>query len=444
MFRIARYEDSFYNIYLKEKRKIVVYGAGSELRKNFNLLPQIDIICDRDAKKIVEVNGIAVIEPERLQELKESVYIIVCIRDKLIYMEICNLMQQYQIDAQIFHYFNNISFNQEYSFWRTDKSYQMASKSSKLSINIVCQDSDWIFRKFAERMCEQLSKLDVNVMVSSETNTTVDINHHIPYIAYKTYQNDTLMITHVDTTKKLALLKEQLKTAAMGICMSKQTMEKLITCGVSRGRLCYINPAHDSVIKPHKYVIGITNKCYDLNDVRKRATAILDILEGINPLYFKFLIMGDGWHKIVEKMLSMGFEVEYYPQFIYDTYNSIMQTIDYYLYIGFDEGSMGYIDALAAGAGTIVTPQGYHLDTDCSIDYSCSTVKQFKAAFLDLQKKKEKRVQSVANWTWNQYVLKHLEIWNYLLRRKSLSELYKNQLFYEDGIFSMLIEDKRI
>lgn len=69
MFRIARYEDSFYNIYLKEKRKIVVYGAGSELRKNFNLLPQIDIICDRDAKKIVEVNGIAVIEPERLQEI---------------------------------------------------------------------------------------------------------------------------------------------------------------------------------------------------------------------------------------------------------------------------------------------------------------------------------------------------------------------------------------
>lgn len=72
----------------------MVYGAGSELRKNFNLLPQIDIICDRDAKKIVEVNGIAVIEPERLQELKESVYIIVCIRDKLIYMEICNLMQR--------------------------------------------------------------------------------------------------------------------------------------------------------------------------------------------------------------------------------------------------------------------------------------------------------------------------------------------------------------
>ena len=53
-------------------------------------------------------------------------------------------------------------------------------------------------------------------------------------------------------------------------------------------------------------------------------------------------------------------------------------------------------------------------------------------------------MQSVANWTWNQYVLKHLEIWNYLLRRKSLSELYKNQLFYEDGIFSMLIEDNRI
>lgn len=232
--------------------------------------------------------------------------------------------------------------------------------------------------------------------------------------------------------------------AGMGICMSKDTMETLTAYGLPRNKLCYINPGHDKVIKPKKYVIGIMHRCYDMLDVRKRATAVLNVLEGVSPAYFKFVIMGSGWDGIVGEIKRRGFEIQYYPEFDFTIYKTLFQDMDYLLYMGFDEGSMGYLDAMAAGVGTIVTPQGFHLDAGYPIDYPCSTVAQFREAFMDLQAKREKRVWAVADWTWEQYTLKHLEIWNYLLKRKSLKELYQHQSCYMDGIFSVLIEDDRV
>ena len=442
MIRLAQYGDNFYDMYRQDKRKVIAYGAGNGLKQNFDKLADIDLICDLNAEEIKEFRGVKVIVPDELQDFKESLYIIVFIYDNITYMEVCNALQKYQIDAVIFHYFNNISFG--YSFWKTTNSYQIAERNQKLSVNLVCQDGAWIFKKFADRMCECLSKYEIDVTISSDTHSFVDINHHIPYVAYEPHPNDTLMITHVDNMKKVMLLKKQLEIASMGICMSNDTMDRLVSYGISRNKLCYINPAQDNVIKPHKYVIGITHKCHDTEDLRKRATALLDALEGVDPLYFRFFIMGGGWDKIIAKMKVRGFDVNYYPEFIYDTYNALMQEIDYFLYMGFDEGTMGYLDALAAGAGTIVTPQGYHLDTDCQIDYPCCTVSQFRDAFLDLQKKREVRIQAVSNWTWKNYALKHLEVWDYILKRKNLKELYKNQSCYNDGIFSVMVEDNRI
>lgn len=442
MVTVAKFEDDFYKLYRRDRRKIIAYGAGNGLKHNFDKLSDIDLICDVKAEEIVQFRGIRVVSPDKLQDLHEPLYIIVFVVDHDVYMDICETLRRYNLDAVIFHYFNNISFG--HSFWGTAKSYQVAENSQKLSVNLVCQDGAWIFKKFADRMCEFLSRNGIDATISPKPHALVDINHHIPYVAYEPYPNDTLMITHVDNMKKIMLLKKQLKTASMGVCMSNDTMNRLVSFGIPRDKLCYINPAQDNVIKPHKYVIGITHKCHDAEDLRKRATALLDVLEDVDPLYFKFSIMGAGWDEIIAKMKEKGFEVNYYPEFIYETYNALMQEIDYFLYMGFDEGTMGYLDALTAGAGTIVTPQGYHLDADCQIDYPCSTVSQFRAAFFDLQRKREIRRQAVSNWTWENYTLKHLEIWNYILKRKDLKELYKNQSCYNDGIFSVMVEDNRI
>lgn len=442
MIEILKYSDDFREFYKYEQRPVIVYGAGFGLENCYADLPHIDMICDKNAESIKTFHGEAVYMPEQISAYTEPVYIIVCIINENVFYEVCQELEKICVDARIIHAFNNIAFGN--SFWRTPKEYRATKVNEKLRINIVCLEEAWIFRKFAERMCENLKNENVEVEISSDTRDDVDINHHIPYVAYKPYPNDTLMITHVDNMRKIMLLKKQLETAGMGICMSKDTLNKLAAYGVPRNKLCYINPAQDNVIKPRKYVIGITHKCHDEQDVRKRATAVLDVIDGVCPDYFRFIIMGAGWNDIITEIQNKGFEVSYYPEFIYDLYTELMQQIDYFLYMGFDEGTMGYLDALAAGAGTIVTPQGYHLDVDCPIDYPCSTVKQFREAFLDLQAKKEKKIRSVEEWTWKNYTLKHMEVWNYLLHRTELKELYKKQLFYEDGIYSVMMEDNRV
>ncbi|WP_026650991.1 hypothetical protein [Butyrivibrio proteoclasticus] len=442
MLSIARFADDYYEIAKDNNWKTVIYGAGDGFVSNRNKLPGYDAVYDKNAASIGQIGEDKIKDIQELKSLNEPVNIIVCIVNGDVFDAVCNDFIEAGVNGNVFHFFNNVAFID--NCWGSAKSYKVKPTKEALNVNIICTDSGWIFRKFAIKMEEELKKLGVNVKISEDVDENADINHHIPFATHKARPNDTLMITHVDTSKKVAMIRKQLKTAGMGICMSKYTMNMLVSYGIPRDKLCYVNPAHDHLIKPHKYVIGITHKCHDKDDLRKRATAILDVLEGVDPDYFEFKIMGAGWEQVAEEMRKKGFGVELFPDFDLEKYTDLMSKIDYFMYMGFDEGTMGFQDALYAGAGTIVTPQGYHLEMGVDIDYPCETIEEFRAAFLDLQNKRKMRRNAVENQTWEEYTKKHLTIWKYLLEREPLTELYKNQSEYMDGIFSVLLEDNRI
>lgn len=433
--------ENFFDVYSRENLPIVLYGAGNNLRNYMEKIPRFDMICDKN--RVGEmIDDVEINSPQSISSLGEKVYVIVTVYETETYNQILRELNSIATTVILIHARTNTGF--VYDFWSTNIGYKSNASNAPLRINLVCSEDTWIFRKFADRMAECLEKEKVNVSICKDTRRDVDINHHIPYVAYHPFPNDTLMITHVDNMAKVKLLKKQLNIARVGICMSKQTMNDLTSYGIEKSKLCYINPAHDGLIEPHKYLIGITHKCHDSEDLRKRATALLDVIEGVDCHYFKFFIMGGGWTEIVNALRNKGFEVEYYEEFDSRVYINQMQKIDYFLYMGFDEGTMGYLDAMMAGAGTIVTPQGYHLDTRFPIDYPCCTIHDFRNALLDLQTRRKRRIDAVRDWTWDNYTHKHMAIWNYLLKRETLNDLYKDQHFYNDGIYSLLIEDNRI
>lgn len=312
-----------------------------------------------------------------------------------------------------------------------------------MKVNIISSDSGWILGKFAAKLHEELLNMGIEASVSDRRRAEADINHHVmfDFVNFAKHPHDTFMITHVDQNWRIRLLADRLNKCGMGICMSEDTMNKLVAWGLPRNKLCYINPAHDHVIKPRKYVVGITHRCHDEVDFRKREGMLLDIVRNIDSDYFKFIIMGDGWDAIVEEMRKIGIETDYYNRFDYDKYIEIMPTLDYYLYFGMDEGSMGYLDALAAGVETIVTPQGFHLDAKGCITYSCEVIDDYIKVFDEISQKRKKLVASVEDWTWENFAKKHVEVWNYLLGTCEMADLYKNRGFYKDGIFSVLPED---
>lgn len=317
--------------------------------------------------------------------------------------------------------------------------------NTNLRVRIIDMDSGWILNKFQNKLCEELLKLGVEADINPERDEKADINHY-PVYYFKdrrgilqgriNHEHDTYMITHIDSLHKVELLKDRAPQCGMGICMSKYTMNYLTMVGIPREKLCYINPAHDHVIKPRKYVIGATYKTHI--DCRKRAEMMLDIAKGIDKDYFRFIIMGSGWDSIVEEMENCGIEVEYYNDFIYDKYVQLVPTFDYFLYFGWDEGNMGFLDALAAGVETVVTPQGFHLDAKGGLTYPCETVDDFIRTFNAAADKKRALVHSVEDWTWENFAKKHVEVWNYILDREPLAELFKNRGYYMDGIFSVL------
>jgi len=299
----------------------------------------------------------------------------------------------------------------------------------------------WILGKFARKLQEELALLGVAVDIEKTTDSAADVNHHIIYLGYEKYTGgvETLMITHVDDIRKLSLIKEQLKTAQAGICMSAETMHQLSGSGVSRKKLCFVNPAHDGVIKPEPLVVGITSKVQP--DGCKREHLLLELIENISPTDFQFKIMGMGWGNIIDKMRSKGFRVTYFNDFDYEQYVKLFPTLDYYLYLGQDEGSMGFIDALAAGVKTIVTPQGYHLDAKNAITHPFNTIEDLWAVFSTIKGERDKLINSIADWNWKDYAIKHLEIWQYLLKQKenpSVKASIKSNYF--DGVNSLVSE----
>ncbi|EOS27443.1 hypothetical protein C804_04119 [Lachnospiraceae bacterium A4] len=431
MVKIMSYEDNFFDLYKTFQYQTVIYGAGVCAKRALLYLNMVTFICDRKANEINEINGISVVTPAMLETIKEKFFIVLCIKSSQIRKEIKNELKKLSIDALIFDYFDNIAFD-----IYIEKELINHEKRKLYYICLICEDEGWILRKFALKMKEQLDKQGYKCSIQNVADPLADINHHViyascnPVISY----NETFMITHIDSFNKLEFIKHQVKKVLMAICMSRETMEKLASYGVPREKLCYINPAQDGVIEPKKYILGIMHRTY--NDHRKNEDILIDICKALDADYFVFKIMGSGWDHIVNVLRTMGFEVEYYNEFNYDTYTELIPSLDYYLFWGFDEGSMGYLDALRAGVETIVTPQGFHLDLKDGITYACRTIADFKKVLLMLQDKRKKIVQSVENWTWKNYVDKHLEVWNYLLGIED--DIYKNQHMYEDGIFSVL------
>lgn len=314
-----------------------------------------------------------------------------------------------------------------------------------MKIRIVCYEDvhQWIIGKFALRMQEHLLQLGHEVSIAKTVEEDADVNHHLIYRGYN-YERvkgvQTLMVTHVDSTKKASLLKKQLQVADMGICMSRETMKNLVHLGIERAKLSYVNPAHDGVIAPKKIIVGITTNVY--NDGRKREYFIDKLAGHINKSCFEFRIMGEGWEEQVDILKKNGCDVVYSPKFDYNEYIQLILKLDYYLYMGMDEGQMGFVDAAAAGVKTIVTSQGFHLDAAEGITHGFRTFEELREIFYEIESQREKIIGSVSSWNWHDYTLKHLDIWNFLTA-KSQGKEYKALLVnYNDGISSVSGFDK--
>jgi hypothetical protein len=290
-----------------------------------------------------------------------------------------------------------------------------------MKINIVSYEDPhaWILGKFALQLHVQLTTLGIECKMQRAPDAGADVNHHIIYLDYDPQPSrgkNTLMITHINDLAKFRLVSSQLSVADAGICMSRDTMQKLARLGIPKSKLCFVNPAHDDRMLPRKINVGLTTKVQ--LDGCKREGMLVDLLRNIDPASFRFTIMGEGWDDIVRKARTRGFEFDYYNRFDRTTYERIMPLFDYYLYLGKDEGSMGFLDALTARVKTITTAQGFHLDVPGGITHKFDTQAELVEVFRRIDDERKALSESVSTWNWREYAVKHVEIWQYLVTGK--------------------------
>lgn len=304
-----------------------------------------------------------------------------------------------------------------------------------MKVRIVCYEdvNGWILGKFALKLREELLLLSIDAEIACTPDPAADINHHIIYIDFdgKRTTRDTVMVTHIDADWKFRKLKQQTEQGAVGICMSSDTMEKLVSAGISKERLCYVNPAHDGIFAPQPLTIGITTRIYP--DGRKREFLLTHLARRLDPGDFAFQIMGEGWEDVVEELTRRGFSVQYSALFDRDAYQRMIPALDYYLYLGCDEGSMGFVDALAAGVPTIATPQGFHVDAAGGLVHPFESEDDLYSVFTRIAAQRHLLTDSVARWTWQDYARKHADIWHYLLTGELPQEF-----LYMDGVASLV------
>ncbi|MBO9696397.1 MAG: hypothetical protein J7499_09370 [Sphingopyxis sp.] len=304
-------------------------------------------------------------------------------------------------------------------------------KSRRVHLVLTDDNKSWIIEKMAARIAEYAPQYGFDVTVGETENADADINHWMSYAFANVPHNTpaTMLITHLDDPYKVGLVKDELTSGVdVGIALSSHTCDMLVAAAVEEEALAFVVPGHDFAATPRRIVIGLTTRLYA--DGRKREFMLVDLARSMRLDGFRFEIFGLGWEDVIPKLEQAGAEVAYWPgtddyRGDYVEMMSRVPGFDYYVYLGRDEGSLGTLDALAAGVKTIVTPQGFHVDLPGGITHPVWSQDDLETVFREIAAEAERRAASVAGLSWAAYAEGHAIVWHAILdgRKGEIAEL---------------------
>lgn len=279
------------------------------------------------------------------------------------------------------------------------------------------ENMGWVIEKMALQLEVELAKLGCDVDIADSPSDTATVNHFMSYnfVEASTSQS-TAMITHLDDLLKLKHVVRLLKngTLDMAICMSPGMADSLIMSGAPVNGVGWVLPATDALLQPRRIRIGLSGRIYA--DGRKNEDWLINVAAQTSLEAFTFVICGSGWEETATALRAAGAMVELVPEtsdFIHDYERVIehLRDLDWWMYLGLDEGSLGSLDAALAGIPLIVTPQGFHLNLPNGIKHAVLSAQQLRSVLLNLSLPYETARTARNYWTWARYAADHLAIW---------------------------------
>lgn len=288
----------------------------------------------------------------------------------------------------------------------------------KIALVLNPENSGWIIEKFALRLESSLTHLGHEVQITQKPVNDVDVNHFMSYnFVSKVQTVSTVMVTHIDDALKMKHLRKLIEkyNICSLICMSADTVNLLVENEIPQNKISYVLPAVDSLPELKRIKIGLSGRIY--KDGRKNEKWLTELAKQISFENFEFHIFGTGWEAVSSSIVDAGGLTVIYPE----TKNylddhlliiSSFKNLDYWLYLGFDEGSMGCLDASLAGLPLIATPQGFHLELPTEIAFPVENMIQLKAIMRKLESPFRNLNTLRDYWLWDRYAQEHLSIWS--------------------------------
>lgn len=278
--------------------------------------------------------------------------------------------------------------------------------------------SNWIFRIIAEDISRETKKIGLECRMGKlDEYRGEDIVYHVWWrlaVPVKGAKVNSVFITHTDDALKEYDLKNMKDSFDSYICMSPEDAKFLCDLGFDSSKVVGIDlPARNKYIRPIS--VGIFSACYP--DGRKNEQWLLDYCEeDENAKLLNFVFIGSGWYKIANRLeeLSISFEWHNVPRSLpyeYQYQQTILEDVDYYMYMGMDGGAMGTLDAYAMGCQLIVTNDGFH-QTIPNIDYTFDTRVGFIEQMKLIAKRQRDKIEFYAERTAENYVKMLVNVWN--------------------------------
>lgn len=282
----------------------------------------------------------------------------------------------------------------------------------------------WVIEKLAKKIIDYWPRSSIPTLTYfPKPNAVVTHWMHFMNVPIDFLENSksihTVQVTHIDSIDKLRYLQKLIGAGAIPVFMSEQHAEQVSSKIARPYKSHSIIPGSDTSNYSERKRILILSNYYP--DGRKNENLLINLAKEHRLDTFHFTFIGKSWEKIAKVLVAAGAEVETfspndleYPS--YDMQVRILRGVDCYLYLGFDEGSLGALDAYLLGTPMIISKQGFHLEFPLRSDiFLFENYEDFKNTFLTIPSRNQLNPDEAQKWSWYSYAERYQRLWDALI-----------------------------
>jgi hypothetical protein len=286
-------------------------------------------------------------------------------------------------------------------------------------------NKDWVIEKLARKIVEffpEQNRIKLHYFPRqgyAVTHWMHYLNASHDYLKVSTEIN-TFLVPHIDSKEKEEVFLKNLELGAIPIFMSRQHSEEVSKKLNLANTPIHILPGSDLAGEKQYFNLIIASHVYP--DGRKNESFLFHLSRDLSLVDVHFTFVGKGWHLVKEALIDAGASVAWFnpnePN--YPNYNRLiemMRSHDLFVYLGFDEGSLGALDAYLMGLPLLITNQGFHQQFEERENVILfNNYEDFKKKLTHLLERR-KHIKN-EKWQWLSYSKQYESLWDDLISNK--------------------------